>query len=103
MQRLTALALIPLGLWLVITFLSNHFTTYEQTRMWMASSYNTFALAALVGILSYHTALGIQAILEDYISTRWLHGYAIIVVKIILSLLFGFALLALWEIKRIQE
>lgn len=67
-QRLSAILLIPLSYWLLV-FLQHCFQkNYFETVEWLAAPLNKIALCAWVVVVFYHAALGIQVVLEDYIS-----------------------------------
>lgn len=68
MQRLTAILLIPLSYWL-LTFLqlclhANYFEMIE----WLAAPVNQMGLSAWLLVVCYHAAIGLQVVLEDYVS-----------------------------------
>ena len=67
-QRLTAVALIPLTLWLLILFSKVLHTPYADTVAWLASPLNTLAIILWLGTVFYHAALGVQVVLEDYVA-----------------------------------
>ena len=87
MQRVTAIALIPLSLWFVasLVFLSDvdHATAIQWLRAPVSLGLMSLFLVALI----YHAILGLQVVIEDYI-----HGKA---AKLILLLLIQFAGFAL--------
>ncbi len=68
-QRLTALALIPLTFWLLVFLNKALHLPYTEIRDWLASATNSLAIASWLLLVLYHAALGIQVVLEDYIST----------------------------------
>jgi succinate dehydrogenase / fumarate reductase membrane anchor subunit len=72
MQRVTAVALIPLTFWL-ITFLGLCLNApYPETVVWLASPLNSVCIVAWILIVFYHAALGLQVVIEDYVSNeRW--------------------------------
>lgn len=77
MQRVTAVALIPLSFWLV-TFLKLSFTApFQETLAWLTSPLNTLCIVAWIVVVFYHAALGVQVVIEDYIASD---GYKIIAV-----------------------
>jgi succinate dehydrogenase / fumarate reductase membrane anchor subunit len=77
MQRVTAVALIPLSFWLV-TFLKLSFTApFQETLAWLTSPLNTLCIVAWIVAVFYHAALGVQVVIEDYIASD---GYKIIAV-----------------------
>ena len=68
-QRVTAVALVPLSLWLVV-FLNKALTApYTDTVGWLASPINSLAILAWSVAVIYHAALGVQVVIEDYIAT----------------------------------
>jgi succinate dehydrogenase / fumarate reductase membrane anchor subunit len=68
MQRVTAVALVPLSFWL-IKFLGLSLTApYQQTVDWLASPVNSICIIAWVIAVFYHAALGLQVVIEDYVA-----------------------------------
>ena len=67
MQRVTAVALVPLGLWFFVSMLSISATSYVAVRTWMTRPFNTVLLAAFVLVAAYHSYLGLREVLEDYV------------------------------------
>lgn len=71
LQRLTAIALIPLLLWLIFSLPTLVSLDYAQAKDWLSQPLNAFMAVLLSWILAIHARLGVQVILEDYVSTRW--------------------------------
>ena len=71
MQRMTALALIPLSLWFVISLLIHTSGGYDAFISWAQTPFVSAVLIFFVSALHYHAVLGIQVVLEDYV-----HGNA---------------------------
>lgn len=67
-QRLTAIALIPLSIWLLIFLKLALTASYNETLSWLTSPINALAILTWIIMVFYHAALGIQIILEDYIA-----------------------------------
>jgi succinate dehydrogenase / fumarate reductase, membrane anchor subunit len=66
-QRLTALALIPLLIWLVAGLVAHAGTDRAGAVAWMGSPV-TFGLMLLVlGVGFWHALLGLQVVVEDYV------------------------------------
>ena len=80
-QRLTAVALVPLSIWLLVFLDKTLNASYLQTLDWLANPVNSFALLAWVISAFYHAALGVQVVLEDYVSCLTLRKRAIYVVN----------------------
>jgi succinate dehydrogenase / fumarate reductase, membrane anchor subunit len=70
MQRLTALALVPLTVWFLLSLLSLAAFDYPSVRSWLATGWTPVFLVLLVGALAYHSALGVQVVIEDYVHTN---------------------------------
>ena len=94
MQRVTAIALIPLSLWFAIAIASSADASYEQITDWIASPLNTLLLLSFIIAGLYHAMLGVQVVIEDYIQTSWLKIGSILIMKLFLLLLMLAASLA---------
>jgi succinate dehydrogenase / fumarate reductase membrane anchor subunit len=68
-QRLSAIALIPLVLWLVASLAVVATADYATAVDWLRSPWNSALLILLIGAMFYHAQLGMQVVFEDYIST----------------------------------
>lgn len=82
-QRLTAVALLPLLAWLVLAVLSMDDYGYATLISWVARPVNATLLIATVLALFWHSALGLQVIIEDYVGGKGLQMALIIAVKFI--------------------
>ena len=68
-QRVTAVALIPLGLWLVYVLMTREDFSRQAWRDFLALPWHA-ALAALALLsMLWHSYLGIEVIIEDYVHT----------------------------------
>lgn len=83
MQRVTALALIPLVLWFGISVASLPNASYESVVAWLDSPFNVVMLISFLIAGFYHGALGMQVIIEDYISEEWVRIAGIIAVQVL--------------------
>lgn len=69
-QRLTALALLPLTVWLLWGAVSVAGGDHAAIVAWVAQPWNVAAWLAFIFALFYHIALGLQVVVEDYVHTR---------------------------------
>ncbi len=69
MQRVTAIALIGLGLWFMISLAVASDLGYGSTVAWLARPVNAVLLSSFVLTLLYHSKLGVQVVIEDYVSS----------------------------------
>jgi succinate dehydrogenase / fumarate reductase membrane anchor subunit len=67
MQRLTAIALIPLTLWFIISIASLNSASYAETVNWLSIPLVSIFMILLVSSTLYHALLGVQVVVEDYI------------------------------------
>lgn len=82
MQRLTALALVPLTLWFVIGIISHIGVDYQVYADWISSP--PVALMMILTLIAtfWHAALGLQVIAEDYIHGKFAHLIVLAVIKL---------------------
>lgn len=71
LQRITAVALVPLSLWFLWLCASLVHADYAMVRAAIGQPVHAVLLVALVVSLFWHGALGLQVVIEDYIHTRW--------------------------------
>ena len=86
-QRMTALALIPLGIWLVASLVCLAGADHAAVSQWLSAPFTLGALALTIITAFYHAALGLQVVIEDYV-----HGKAAKLTLIILIQFGAFAL-----------
>jgi succinate dehydrogenase / fumarate reductase membrane anchor subunit len=67
MQRLTAVALIPLTLWLTASLIARARDDYSSFIIWLRTPFSTVFMVLLLIALFYHMALGLQIVIEDYV------------------------------------
>jgi succinate dehydrogenase / fumarate reductase membrane anchor subunit len=66
-QRLSAVALVPLTLWLVTAIIGHRASDYAIVTAWLKMPFATFMMVLLLIALFHHAALGLQVIIEDYV------------------------------------
>ena len=98
MQRVTALALIPLLIWFCFSIALLPQVTYEVLVSWLKSPFN-FVMMFLILIISFkHAHLGMQVIFEDYISNLKRRKIAILAVKLLSYLSMAIGILSLLKV-----
>ena len=70
-QRVTAAALVLLGIWFVVTVLCLLHADYATARATVARPWNALLLIAFVLTMFWHAVLGLQVGIEDYVHVRW--------------------------------
>ena len=81
MQRITAVAVVPLSIWFVIT--ASGLVGIDQAgfKVWLNEPGNMLMLILFIGALFYHMQLGLQVVIEDYV-----HGEKAKVISLVLNL-----------------
>jgi succinate dehydrogenase / fumarate reductase membrane anchor subunit len=80
-QRMTAAALVLLGVWFVVTVLCLLHADYATARAAVAKPWNALLLIAFVLSMFWHAVLGLQVVIEDYVHTRWKEVLLLVVIK----------------------
>lgn len=70
-QRITAAALVLLGVWFVIMVLGLLHADYATARAAVGRPWNALLLIAFVLTMFWHAVLGLQVVIEDYVHVRW--------------------------------
>lgn len=76
-QRITALVLVPLSFWLIAFLQKALHAPYADTLAWLSSPLNALAIGLWLVLVTYHAALGIQVVFEDYVSNIPVREWAI--------------------------
>ncbi len=80
-QRMTALALIPLCVWFVISLLVITGADHATVKAWVSSPVVAGLLILLIAATFYHAFLGLQVVIEDYIHGEGLKLFTLVTVK----------------------
>ena len=66
-QRMTAVALIPLTLWFVISLIGLIGADLAAVKDWLSSPFNAVMMILTLIAGFHHAQLGLQVVIEDYI------------------------------------
>mgnify|MGYP001253422330 FL=1 len=66
-QRVSAVALVPLTLWFVACLASQLGADYSSVTDWLSSPLQASLLAIYLAAIFFHSQLGLQTIIEDYV------------------------------------
>lgn len=69
MERLTAIGLLPLTIWLAAALIAHSGDDYNGFVLWMRLPLTSVLMILLLATLFYHTALGLRVVIEDYVHT----------------------------------
>jgi len=82
-QRVTAVALVPLTIWLIVALNALPLADHAAIERWIGRGWNPVLLVALLLSVTWHSHLGLQVVIEDYSHGRY--------AKPLLLLVAGFA------------
>lgn len=80
-QRLTAVALIPLSLWFVYSLVRFPLSDYATMIAWIKSPLVAVALVLFFTAMFWHAALGVQVVIEDYVGNEGVKLLSIVFAK----------------------
>lgn len=67
-QRVSAIALVPLAIWFVFSVAQLSGDRYEAVLHWVSAPSVAVVLVLFLATTLYHSWLGVQTIIEDYVS-----------------------------------
>jgi succinate dehydrogenase / fumarate reductase, membrane anchor subunit len=98
MQRLTALALVPLTIWFAVSIVGLANAPHSEAVDWIASPVSAVLLVLLIAATFHHAQLGLQVVIEDYIHAE---GWKIALLIAVKGLAVLLAVTALFAVLRI--
>ncbi|MFN3785886.1 MAG: succinate dehydrogenase, hydrophobic membrane anchor protein [Thiothrix sp.] len=87
LQRLTAIALVPLTLWVAFAVAAHAGADYATVSAWFAQPFTTTMLTLFVFTAYLHAIQGLTVIIQDYVHHKGSKIAALIGVKLVLILL----------------
>ena len=66
-QRITAVALIFLGLWFLYSILFLENLHFDAVSAWLSQPINLVLMILTFATIVYHSKLGVQVVIEDYV------------------------------------
>jgi succinate dehydrogenase / fumarate reductase membrane anchor subunit len=66
-QRVTAVALLPLTAWFAWSLLGLELQSYDAVRGWLGQPWVAVPAILLAVTLAWHSKLGVQVVIEDYV------------------------------------
>ncbi|MDP6390823.1 MAG: succinate dehydrogenase, hydrophobic membrane anchor protein [Alphaproteobacteria bacterium] len=82
MERITAVALIPLTLWFVVALVGLTGADHATAVAWLQTPLNAILMLLLIVATFHHMQLGLQVMIEDYIHAEGLKITMVIVEKL---------------------
>jgi succinate dehydrogenase / fumarate reductase membrane anchor subunit len=87
-QRLSAIAVAILGVWLLCALVKLDTADLDRVRAWLSSPLTATLLLLTIATLAWHTILGLQVVIEDYVGGKGLR------VTMLIAMKFAFVLAA---------
>ena len=97
-QRITAIIMILLFLWIFYSFqsLSNNFE--ESFYSWIKTPFNLFLFIILIIFTVHHSLLGMLNIFEDYIHSKKIKKISSVFLKLISFILISISIVSVYQI-----
>jgi len=89
MQRVTAVALIPLTLWLTASLIALTGSDYNTFTAWLGAPFATISMVLLLIALFHHISLGLRVVVEDYVHSDWAKIPAVVAIRLACFVLVG--------------
>ncbi len=97
-QRVTAIALIPLSLWFAVSVIGLSHADYATFKGWVGKPGNTSLLLLTVLTVMYHAQLGVQVVIEDYVSCEAKKFASLIAMKLAAAFLAVFMTVSILKV-----
>lgn len=97
-QRVTAIALIPMGLWFVISVLCLAGGTHAQAQQWLSSPINATIVLLFTLTALFHAQTGLQVVIEDYVPTKWINLVLLLATKFAAVIMAVLAIIAVLKV-----
>jgi succinate dehydrogenase / fumarate reductase membrane anchor subunit len=83
-QRITALALVPLGLWFTYAMLGLVGTNEVAVLSFLAHPWNALLMAAFTTTMLYHMSLGLQVVVDDYVHSTGMKIFFLLLIRFVM-------------------
>ncbi|MGH7038740.1 MAG: succinate dehydrogenase, hydrophobic membrane anchor protein [Stellaceae bacterium] len=97
LQRLTAVALVPLAVWFVVAVIAHLGVDLAGFRAWVGAPGTAIAFILLLIAVFYHLSLGLQVVIEDYVHAELSRLGLIVALRLIC---FGLAVAGIFAVLR---
>ncbi len=82
-QRISAIAMVPLTLWFALSLLALPALDFYAVAAWVAAPLHAVLLVLLVMALVYHSSLGTQVVVEDYLHAPGQRTVTLIILRLV--------------------
>lgn len=95
MQRISAIAAAPLVIWFVYSIVMLVNAPYEKSAHFLENPINVILMIFLIVVSFYHSILGLQVVVEDYVSCKAKRFVTLLLIKGTLIFLGATSVLAI--------
>jgi succinate dehydrogenase / fumarate reductase, membrane anchor subunit len=89
MQRVTAVALVPLAIWFVVGVVQHLGADHAAVKAWLSGPVSATLMVLLIAATFHHAALGLQVVIEDYVAREGLRLGLVLAIKFLCYALAG--------------
>jgi succinate dehydrogenase / fumarate reductase, membrane anchor subunit len=98
LQRVSSIALVPLSAWFVLSLAFKSDRSFHAMSAWLAAPFNAVLLLLLVAVGCFHSWLGVQVVIEDYVVGKLAKPLSLLAVQLAHLVLAMTALFAVLKI-----
>ena len=98
MQRLSAVLMLPLGLWFVISLMTMPSLAPDDVIQWLQHPIPALLMMLWTITVVYHAALGLQVIIEDYVHNKKTSLTLLVLLKFAMLVLLAMVVFSLFKI-----
>jgi succinate dehydrogenase / fumarate reductase membrane anchor subunit len=82
-QRVTAAALVVLGLWFVASLVALAGADHATVVAWLHGPLAAILTILMLTAVFYHGALGLQVVVEDYVHSEWAKIPVLVIIRLL--------------------
>lgn len=97
-QRMTAVALVPLTLWFVVSLIGLIGADVPHLQEWLGNPFNAVLMVLLLIAGFHHAQLGLQVVIEDYVSG---HGARLVALWLMKGAAYFFGAAAVFSVVKL--
>ena len=100
MQKISAIALLPLAIWFLYVFKDFVYQNYDNKIIWMQDITNSTLLTLFFLVTLFHLRLGLTVVVEDYIHNEKNKNLLLKIIAILCLLLAVFTVIVVFMISK---
>ena len=97
-QRTTAIALVPLVAWFVVSVIAHAGAPHAEVKAWLGQPVVAVLTVALVVAMFQHARLGLQVVVEDYVHVEGVKIALLLAINAAALLFGGFAVFSILKL-----